>query len=415
MFTNFGNKYLIKIHLVWMLLLLFLFLNACGQQKLAQVTETEEVTNSDVDQKPLVDQESSTEILSTSIIPPTQQDMQSLRRDSVVAFVSDRRERNNLDIWIIDTETGQLEALTSDDSQDWNPLWSPDGEKLAYLSAKNKEDVYVIVLDFQSREVVDQLYRPDIWNISWSSDSVNLWLDTYSGIWHYNIIEESVTKPFSNNDGGPVSESYDGTFIAIGIQENENSNAYSLQILNSENDNIPIQYRDNLLNLSVSGITWDHTTNRLITTFQTASSHVAGRISILAFSETHFEELVAESSKEMSLDYCHPAWSPSDDYLSYVVVWSYAEVPCLGDVYIAKDDFSQTFHISDNSTITQQPWSPAGTQVVYSQNAKSPWWAPSRSFGFPGEGSIWISNYNGNEKRKLTDGDWYDGEAVWRP
>ncbi|PIE81775.1 MAG: hypothetical protein CSA11_02575 [Chloroflexi bacterium] len=413
MFAYFDESYLFKAYLV---LLFSLFLNSCGQQQFTQATVEASDSNSYVKPTLSIDQESATESLSTSILPlPSQHAVQSPEKDSIVAFVSDRRERNNLDIWIIETETGRLEALTSDDSQDWNPLWSPDGEKLAYLSARSKEDIYVVVLDFQSRRVVGQLYKPDIWNISWSSDSNGLWLDTYSGIWRYDLLEENATELFDNSDGGLVAESHDGRFIAIGSQENEGSNAYSLQIQSTESDTVPIQFSENTLNLSVSGIAWANTTPRLVATFQTTTSHFTGRISVLDFTGIVFEEVATTSDEELALDYCRPAWSPLGDHLSYVVAWSYAEVPCLGNVYVVKDDLHQTVHISDNATITQQPWSPTGTQIVFSQNAKSPWWAPSRSFGFPGEGSIWLSNHDGGEKRMLTDGEWYDGEAVWRP
>jgi Tol biopolymer transport system component len=56
----------------------------------------------------------------------------SLSRDGRVAF--GRTEDGNTDIWMLDTKTGELRRFTSDPARDLFPVWSPDGERLAFLS-----------------------------------------------------------------------------------------------------------------------------------------------------------------------------------------------------------------------------------------------------------------------------------------
>jgi len=127
-------------------------------------------------------------------------------------------------------------------------------------------------------------------------------------------------------------------------------------------------------------------------------------------------EIATKGGGDAPMDYCHPAWSPnSDRYLSYVAAWSYAEVPCLGQVLVANDTLEHITTISENAAITQQPWSPSGDRIVITENGRSPWWAPSRTYIGLGEGAIWILSADGTSKRLITDENGYDGEAVWRP
>lgn len=346
-----------------------------------------------------------------SILPSST--MQAEPHDNIIAFVSDRREKDNLDIWLMDIDTGLVEPLTSDAAQDWHPLWSPNGEKLAYLSAKTQEDVYIVVVDFETRVVLKQVYKPDIWSFSWPSNN-ELWLDTFYDIWQYNLLDDDLVGPLFTT-GGSIDEHDSTGYLALAVQQSNDVYVYDLHIQDTKGMTLPISFANDTLNLSVSDLAWAHTAPELAVSFQTTTRFDTGRISIFSLSGQNFSEVAMETSEELSLDYCRPAWSFSDEYISYVVAWSYSEVPCLGDVFVTRDRLSEVFHISDIATITEQPWSPDNDQIVYAKNARSPWWAPSRSFGFQGEGSIWVSSYDGSEQKLLADGDWYDGEAVWRP
>ena len=41
---------------------------------------------------------------------------------------------SNYNIWLADMGTGKEEALTAEEQTDWNPAWSPDGKKIAYVT-----------------------------------------------------------------------------------------------------------------------------------------------------------------------------------------------------------------------------------------------------------------------------------------
>ena len=44
---------------------------------------------------------------------------------------------SNYNIWLADMGTGKEEALTAEEQTDWNPAWSPDGKKIAYVTNRS--------------------------------------------------------------------------------------------------------------------------------------------------------------------------------------------------------------------------------------------------------------------------------------
>ena len=75
--------------------------------------------------------------------------------DGTIAFVSDRS--GNLDIWLFDPTGLTLTQLTTHQTADSHPAWSPDGTEVAFTSARDGDlDIYVIDRDTGSaRQVTD--------------------------------------------------------------------------------------------------------------------------------------------------------------------------------------------------------------------------------------------------------------------
>ena len=46
---------------------------------------------------------------------------------------------SNYNIWLADVTTGKEEALTAEEQTDWNPVWSPNGKKIAYVTNRSGE------------------------------------------------------------------------------------------------------------------------------------------------------------------------------------------------------------------------------------------------------------------------------------
>ncbi len=55
----------------------------------------------------------------------------------------DQKFRNN-DVWVIDIQRGLKTRFTFDPAAENNPVWSPDGEKIVFLSTrKGGADLYI--------------------------------------------------------------------------------------------------------------------------------------------------------------------------------------------------------------------------------------------------------------------------------
>jgi Tol biopolymer transport system component len=58
-----------------------------------------------------------------------------------------RRVDGNIDVWLVETETGRTRRFTSDPGDDVQPTWSPDGGRIAFASSRKGWDLYVKSVD----------------------------------------------------------------------------------------------------------------------------------------------------------------------------------------------------------------------------------------------------------------------------
>ncbi len=88
----------------------------------------------------------------------------------------------NFDVWTFDLTTSKSYAVTSDAWEDFDPVWSPDGKQLAYVSSREQYDgIYRKTWDATSTE--ELLFRSSmpgggIELTDWSPDGKLLTLDT---------------------------------------------------------------------------------------------------------------------------------------------------------------------------------------------------------------------------------------------
>ncbi|HWI17171.1 MAG TPA: protein kinase [Vicinamibacterales bacterium] len=83
----------------------------------------------------------------------------------------DRLIQDNRDVWILDIQRGAASRFTFDPAQDGYPVWSPDGSKIAFESARQDPfDIYLKPSDSAAAEK-PLLALPGVqWPYDWSSD-----------------------------------------------------------------------------------------------------------------------------------------------------------------------------------------------------------------------------------------------------
>ena len=85
-----------------------------------------------------------------------------------IAFVSARS--GNRDIWVMDADGGQHQQLTTHGSADYSPSWSPDGQKIAFVSSRSgNPDIWVMDADGGNKRRLTTHNAHD-YSPSWSPD-----------------------------------------------------------------------------------------------------------------------------------------------------------------------------------------------------------------------------------------------------
>jgi eukaryotic-like serine/threonine-protein kinase len=68
--------------------------------------------------------------------PPAKYNDLSLSPDETRLAVTRREQFDNSDIWLVDLARNVPSRFTFDAQQDWHPVWSPDGSRLAFSSTR---------------------------------------------------------------------------------------------------------------------------------------------------------------------------------------------------------------------------------------------------------------------------------------
>jgi TolB protein len=95
-----------------------------------------------------------------------------------IAFHSNRE--GNLDILVLDVESGELTNLTRHSNVDANPAWSPDGATMAFTSDRSgNPEVWVINVDGTGLQQITQSPLLGDWRPAWSPDGRALAFESF--------------------------------------------------------------------------------------------------------------------------------------------------------------------------------------------------------------------------------------------
>ena len=109
-----------------------------------------------------------------------------------------------------------------------NPVWSPDGTRIAFISDRSgKDNIYIINTDGTNLEQITNETYSSIYGISWSPDGTRIVYDTFNGVepQGINIINIDGTGKTALPQTGALQYgsrpvwSPDGTQIAFGTNQ----------------------------------------------------------------------------------------------------------------------------------------------------------------------------------------------------
>jgi len=121
---------------------------------------------------------------------------------SLIAFVSDRGNTGNDSLYIMKDDGSELSRLTNDGGRDYSPAWSPDGTKIAYSMANGTNtDIWVIDVNTLAKVNLTNGLG-DNSNPTWSPDGRQILFQTNrDGNWEIYIMyaDGSIPVNLTNN------------------------------------------------------------------------------------------------------------------------------------------------------------------------------------------------------------------------
>lgn len=113
---------------------------------------------------------------------------------------------NFLDVFVLDLATGEVDQLTNAPGPDQNPVWSPDGRRIAFRSRRDGNDeIYLMDADGSNQDNLTRSEDQDEWGPTWSPDGE--WLAFNASVEERASLRLYVVRP-DGTDGHFLGTSY---------------------------------------------------------------------------------------------------------------------------------------------------------------------------------------------------------------
>ena len=160
-----------------------------------------------------------------------------------IVFTSEKND--NVDIYVMDDDGGNRRRLTNSPRDEWSPAWSPNGERIAFVS---NSDIYVMDVNGGNRRNLTKSFDRTAWKPSWSPDSKRIaFVSGIQGdepeIYVMNV-DGGIPQKITDNlwlDNDP-SWSPDGKRIAFsskrGPDWNQRNGDWDIYVIDADGENI---------------------------------------------------------------------------------------------------------------------------------------------------------------------------------
>jgi len=317
-----------------------------------------------------------------------------------IAFVNDEFQ-----IVAIDADGQNMVQLTDNDGGNYDPVWSPDGRRIAFFSFSNQDgDLEIFVMDadggnqtqltFNDNEDQEPVWSPDGRRIAFIS---NYWCpgsenrDDWD--WDISVVDadgENLSQLTNNtaNDDDP-SWSPDGRRIAF--LSDRNGGLDNIFVMDADGRNVT-QLTDYPHSIDEE-LAWSPDGSRIA--FISSRDMFLSEIFVMDADGSNQTQLTNNGAAVRQL-----AWSPDGSHIAF-------QLPFNDDfeIFLIDSDGQNQRRLTDMGGFlggSKPVWSPDGNSIVFASCCD-------------GDNELYVIDVDGNNLTKLTDNEGFDSDPAWCP
>lgn len=315
----------------------------------------------------------------------------SLSKHYKIAFMSSRLSfGEGWEIFLANTDDAIIKRLTYNDRIfSHRPLWSPDGTKIAYISATSGQEDWIYIVNSDGNDQTLLTTHRDIrLTPEWSPDGTKI---AFWGNGLYVINADGTNEQLIGSSNSAPSWSPNGTKITFATASFRSS---VITIVNSDGSEQTVISSD-----SLDGLYPDWSSDGIHIVFNSSRDHINDDIYIINSDGTDERNLTDDSFID---DF--PRFSPDGTKIAFR-----SDRDGKLELYLMDLDGSSLHRLTDvqGDVLLQFDWSPDGNHIVFTES------------DFPhgcSDCNIWIVTIEGTEQKNLTPGSHtINLDPAWSP